>query len=485
MQTHPVTPTDVVSAFCDDVLGGADAVEIAKRIRSREIHARQAVEAAISRAERVNPLLNAIATPLFDSARERGLSPPPGPFGGVPSFIKDTDEVAGSPLLFGSRGMPRTPVQKTSPFAEQFLSLGFINLGKTTTPEFGLTGTTEALVHGPTHNPWKPGFSTGGSSGGSAALVAAGVVPMAHANDGGGSIRIPASCCGLVGLKPSRGRVAEIEGSELLPVKILHQGVVSRTVRDTAVFFHAAEQYRRNPKLPQIGLVTRPGRRLRIGFFVELGANAPAHPECVAAVHDAAALCERLGHSVEEVPVPFDEGFHEDFFLLWSTMAFVITRFGKQLIHPEFDRTKIEPFTEGLVRHCKDNALKVPAAVLRLRRFARHYDRGFEQYDVLMNPTLAMPPPQLGFLGPEVAFDVALERLKWFIPFTPVQNVAGGPAISLPLAMSTEGLPIGVQLASRLGQERTLLELALELEEAAPWPTVPRQRPSSSESTAG
>jgi len=418
-----------------------DAVEIARLIEAGEIHAREAVEAAIARAERVNPSLNAIATPLFDSARRDAESPCPGPFAGVP---------------------------------EQFLSLGLVNLGKTTMPEFGLTGTTEALVYGSTHNPWKLGFSPGGSSGGSAALVAAGVVPIAHANDGGGSIRIPASCCGLVGLKPSRGRVVEVEGSALLPVKILNQGMLSRSVRDTAAFFHAAERYYRNPKLPEIGLVTRPGRRLRIGFFTELDKNTPSHPECVAAVAEAARLCEGLGHSVEEVPPPVDDRFHEDFFLLWAMLAFAVTRFGTRLVHPDFDNTKVEEFTEGLARHFKENAPRAPAAIWRLRRFAHRYARGFDGYDVLMNPTVAMPPPEHGYIGPEVPFETAMERLKWFIPFTPTQNIAGGPAISLPLGRSQEGLPLGVHFASPLGDERTLLELALEIEAAAPWPSLGR-----------
>lgn len=461
-----------MSAVCDDVLGTADAVEIARLIRTGAIQAREAIEAAIARAERVNPSLNAIATPLFESARRDAESPRSGVFSGVPSFIKDNDAVAGSPWLFGSRGLPRKPAEQSTPFVEQFLSLGLINLGKTTMPEFGLTGTTEALVYGPTHNPWKRGFSPGGSSGGSAALVAAGVVPIAHANDGGGSIRIPASCCGLVGLKPSRGRVADVPGSNLLPVKILHQGMLSRSVRDTAVFFHAAEQRQRNPKLPEIGLVTRPGRRLRIGFFTDLDEDTPSHPECVAAADDAAKLCEGLGHRVERVKPPFDERFHDDFAMLWAMLAFSITRFGKQLIHPEFDRTRVEDFTEGLARHFTQNASRAPAALFRLRRFARRYQRGFDRYDVLMNPTAAMPPPEHGFIGPEVPFDTLLERLKWFIPFTPVQNVSGGPAISLPLAQSKAGLPIGIQFAAPLGGERTLLELALEIEAAAPWPCV-------------
>ncbi len=462
----------MVCASRDDVLGDLDATEIARLIRVGEIHLGEAVEAAIARAERVEPVLNAIATPLFESARLESQQPREGAFAGVPSFIKDTDAVAGSPFFYGSRGLPNLPAEKNTPFVDQFLSLGLINLGKTTTPEFGLTGTTESLLHGPTHNPWKVGFSTGGSSGGSAALVAAGVVPIAHANDGGGSIRIPASCCGLVGLKPSRGRLVDVEGSNLLPVKILHQGMLSRSVRDTAVFYHAAEQYRRNRKLPEIGLVSHPGRRLRIGFFTELDRDTPSHPECVAAANAAAKLCESLGHSVERVAPPFDERFHEDFFLLWAMLAFSATRFGKQLVHPEFDRTKVEAFTEGLANYFTENAIQVPAALLRLRRFAARYARNFDRFDVLMNPTVGMPPPEHGYIGPEVPFDTALERLKWFIPFTPIQNVSGGPAISLPLARSDAGLPIGIQFASPLGDERTLLELALELEVAAPWPIL-------------
>ena len=462
----------MVSAFCDDVLGAADAVEIARRIRDGEIRAIEAVEAAVARAEQADSLLNALAARQFESARQEAARPRTGLFAGVPSFIKDTDPVAGAPMQFGSRGLPSTPVETTSPFAEQFFATGLISLGKTTTPEFGLTGTTEALLHGPTHNPWKLGYSPGGSSGGSAALVAAGVVPIAHANDGGGSIRIPAACCGLVGLKPSRGRLLDIEGAALLPVKIVHHGVVSRTVRDTVAFYQAAERYRRNPRLPEIGSVRGPGRRLRIGFFSEIEEGVPSHPECVAAVNSAARLCERLGHSVEPVPAPFYDRFHEDFFLLWATMAFGITRFGKQLIHPEFDRRQVEDFTEGLARFFMENALRVPPAIARLRRFAHRYARGFRRYDVLMNPTLAMPPPELGFIGPDVPFETALERLKWFIPFTPVQNVSGAPAMSLPLAQSKGGLPLGVQFASPMGTERTLLELAVELEEAAPWPTL-------------
>ena len=461
-----------VSAFCEDVLGTADAVEIARRIRSREIQALEAVDAAIARAERVNPTLNAIATPLFDAARKEARRSQLGAFAGVPSFIKDNEAVAGAPLLHGSRGLPNRPSAKSSPFVEQFLSPGLINLGKTTMPEFGLTGTTEALVYGATHNPWRLGFSPGGSSGGSAALVAAGVVPIAHANDGGGSTRIPASCCGLVGLKPSRGRLVDMDGAKLFPVKIVHQGMLSRSVRDTAVFYHAAERYYQNPKLPEIGLVTHPGRRLRVGFFTDLDEATPSHPDCVAAATDTAKLLEGLGHSVERVTRPFDDGFLEDFFLYWSMLSFAATRFGTWFVHPDFDVSKVEDFTNGLASYFKENMQKAPAAIWRLRKFAHQYARCFDEYDVLMNPTVAMPSPEHGYIGPEVPFDTVVERLKWFIPFTLTQNVSGGPAISLPLGRSEDGMPLGVQLASPLGDERTLLELALEIEAAAPWPRI-------------
>ena len=461
-----------MSAFCEDVLGTADAVEIARRIRSREIQALEAVDAAIARAEGVNPTLNAIATPLFDAARKEAGRSQLGALAGVPSFIKDNEAVEGAPLLHGSRGLPNRPSAKSSPFVEQFLSPGLINLGKTTMPEFGLTGTTEALVYGATHNPWRLGFSPGGSSGGSAALVAAGVVPIAHANDGGGSTRIPASCCGLVGLKPSRGRLVDMDEARLFPVKIVHQGMLSRSVRDTAVFYHAAERYYRNPKLPEIGLVSHPGRRLRVGFFTDLDETTPSHPDCVAAVTDAAKLLEGLGHSVERVARPFDDGFLEDFFLFWSMLSFAVTRFGTRVVHPDFDASKVEDFTSGLADYFKENMRKAPAAIWRLRKFAHQYARCFDQYDVLMNPTVAMPSPEHGYIGPSVPFDTALERLKWFIPFTPTQNVSGGPAISLPLGQSEDGMPLGVQLASPFGDERTLLELALEIEVAAPWPRI-------------
>lgn len=257
-----------LNAFCDDALGDLDAVGVADRIKRKEITPDEAVEAAINRAQAVNPSLNAISTEMYAYAKRMAKKPYPGEFSGVPTFIKDNDDVEGFPTTHGSRAVAGVPAKRSSKFVDQFHSLGLVCLGKTTMPEFGLTGTTESSAHGATRNPWNLDHSTGGSSGGSAAMVAAGVVPLAHGNDGGGSTRIPAACCGLVGLKPTRGRLVNVEGSHLLPVNLVHQGVLTRSVRDTAVFYAGAEKHFRNKDLPDIGLVNGPNsRRLRIGFF--------------------------------------------------------------------------------------------------------------------------------------------------------------------------------------------------------------------------
>ena len=461
-----------MSAFCEDALDKDDAVAIRGRITAGEISAEEAVRAAVARARRVNPILNAIATPRFDSAFSEALRPGSGAFAGVPSFVKDTDPMKGVPLLFGSRAMPNEPSTKTSEFVGQLCDLGFIMLGKTTTPEFGLTGTTEALVYGPTCNPWNTLHSPGGSSGGAAALVAAGVVPIAHANDGGGSIRIPAACCGIVGLKPSRGRLPDVEASAVLPVKIIHQGVVTRSVRDTAAFYYAAERHRPARKLPRIGLVEGFGARRRIRFFPRWNLGSETDPQCAASVERVASLLDDLGHSVEEIEPPFDTQLADDFLMLWCSLAFGIIRFGRGLIHPRFDRSQVDDFTRGLAQRFRANAFQVPAAVRRLRRFAAFYEATLHDFDVLLTPTVATPAPPLGHLAPEVPIDVALDRLRAFLPFTAIHNVSGAPAISIPAGLSREGLPLGVQLSASLGQERTLLELAFELEEASPWPMV-------------
>jgi amidase len=462
-----------VSAFCEDALGTLDAVGVAQKISSGKISASEAVEAAITRAKAVNPQLNAIVTEMFDAAREQVKNIVPGPFAGVPAFIKDTDDVEGVPTLWGSRAISPKPIRKSKRFVKQFFSLGLICLGKSALPEFGLTATTEPLSSGITRNPWNTDYSTGGSSGGSAALVASGVVPIAHGNDGGGSIRIPAACCGLVGLKPSRGRLERVEGDNLMPVNILNQGVLTRTVRDTAAFHAGAEKYRRAPKMPEIGEVQHPGKkRLRIAFFTDTPYGTPCHPELEDLIRRVGSLCSQLGHTVTEIPCPCNAQMADDFIIYWGMMAFSIRFFGQFIIAHGFDRSKLEDWTVEISRHFQKNFFKTPFIIKRLIGYTKIYNDFFSACDVLLNPTLAHPPPEIGYIGPDVPFDEAFERVRKYAAFTPTQNVTGAPAITLPMGFSSKGLPLGVQFGAAFGHERELLELAFELEEAMPWPRI-------------
>jgi amidase len=433
------------------------------------------IEAAIARARKVNPALNAIVTDTFEQARNQHKMPATGVLAGVPSFIKDNEHVKGVPTLMGTRALPNKPADVSSSFVEQFLSVGLVSLGKSTLPEFGLTATTESLATGSTHNPWNLNYSTGGSSGGSAALVAAGVVPLAHGNDGGGSIRIPAACCGLVGLKPSQGRLADAVGTEKMLINIVCNGVISRSVRDTAAFYAAVEKNYPIPELPEIGLVQHPGKeRLRIGLFTETPHNTSSHTDSVEVAVNAGKLCEDLGHKVETISCPFKAQVMDDFFLYWGMSAFFIQHFGK-LYETEFDKKELGSWTLGLSRYFIKNLFKAPFSIRRLKRFSNQYENIFSDYDILLSPTLAHAPPKIGHMGPEVSFETHFERIRQYVAFTPLQNAAGAPAISLPMGFSQNGLPIGIQFAAAYGREKRLLELAFELEEARPWPIVGQQ----------
>ncbi|MDJ0788282.1 MAG: amidase [Myxococcota bacterium] len=462
-----------ICATTDDAMGTSDAVGLASRIASGEVSHEEVVDAAIERARAVDPLLNAIACEDFERARAAAAAKPAGPLGGVPTFIKDTDAVAGLPNRVGSRATSAKPAAKSSRFVTQFESTGVVSLGLSTTPEFGQTATAESSLNGPTRNPWNPAFSPGGSSGGAAALVAAGVVPIAHGNDGAGSIRIPASACGLVGLKPSRGRVATTALPAAFPVNFLHQGVLTRTVRDTATFLRAAEPHAiehgiKDPLLPGLGKTVRAREQpLRIGFFVEGPDGVACDSQCAAATERAAALCESLGHSVARIENPFAPTLDRDFWIAcWSLLFLAVEVQGRSLLGPDFDRGKLEDFSHFLAAHFLKNAHRFPFARQRTRAFASQYDDAFAQLDVLLTPTLGGPTPELGYFGPEVPGEVHLERLRRYLPFTPPHNVSGAPAVSLPLGSSAEGMPIGVMFAARLGEDDKLLELALQIEQA-------------------
>ena len=462
-----------ISAFCDDALGTLDATGIAQRISNKEISPSEAIEAAIARAESVNPQINGIAANMFDQARERAKNTFEGEFSGVPTFVKDNDDVEGIPTSHGSRAFALRPAKRSSKFVRQLHSLGLICLGKTTMPEFGLTGTTESSAFGATRNPWNLSHSTGGSSGGSAAMVAAGVVPLAHGNDGGGSTRIPAACCGLVGLKPTLGRLVSIEGSHLLPINLAHQGVLTRSVRDTANFYSSAERLFQNKKLPALGQVTSPNKeRLRIGFFVHGPEHYRSDSDTVNAVQHAARMCQNLGHEVTEINYPFDPVLADDFLLYWAMLAFSFNNFSRSIYRSRIDKNKLEPLTLGLGKYFRKNMYKMPMALKRLRAFKHEYARAFHSFDVMLSPVTGHPPPEIGYLSPDISFSSTMERLRRFVPFTAIQNISGGPGISLPIGMSRAHTPVGVQFSAPFGLDKRLLELAFEVETAHAFPLI-------------
>ncbi len=463
-----------VHAFSDDALGDLDAVGVADAIRSGAISAREATEAAIARAEQVDPALNALVVRDFERALDQSAEPPAGPLSGVPTVVKDNTDVAGLPTRQGSEAIPARDALADAEFTTQMRGTGLVVLGKTSMPEFGFNASTEFANLPPTRNPWNTDYSSGASSGGSAALVAAGVLPIAHANDGGGSIRIPAAACGLVGLKPTRGRTAEMAEAAQLPVNILSNGVVTRTVRDTANFLAAAEAFAPADGLPPIGLVEGPGsRRLRVGLILDSVAH-PTDDETRAAVQDTAALLEKLGHTVVEVPLPVTERFIADFTHYWALLGFSTHHFGKRTIGPDFDKSKTDPLTRYLARRFVRQAWRTPIAIRALKRAEATYKQGFadQGVDVVLSPTLGHTTPKLGHLSPTVEFPEMFDRLVRYATFTPLHNAAGAPAVSLPLGQTSEGLPIGAHLSALHGDERTLLELSYELEDAHPFARI-------------
>lgn len=459
-----------VHAFTDDVLADLDAVALADLVRTRQASAQELAEAAIARAARVNEHINAIELADYDMARRQAQDPREGVFAGVPTFIKDNTDLAGLPTRHGSRATPATPAKRHGAFAQQFLAQGFTVLGKSTLPEFGFNATTEFEEGAPTRNPWHTGYSSGASSGGSAALVAAGVVPVAHANDGGGSIRIPAACCGLVGLKPTRGRFVDSEQARALPVNIIGEGIVSRSVRDQAHFVAGMEKHWRNRKLEPVGLVEGPGRkRLRIGLVMDSITGTPTCAETRAVVEETARLLAGAGHQVEPMPLPVLDSFQEDFTTYWGFLSYMLGLMGTRTLGKGFDARRMDAFSHGLANHYRRRFLRTPGMLWRLRRSARDYAQAIAPYDAVLSPVLAHSVPHLGYLSPAVPFETLFERLTRYVAFTPLNNATGSPAISIPMGASSNGLPVGVQLAATQGGERTLLELAYELEALKPF----------------
>jgi amidase len=482
-----------------DEYGEHDGLGLAELIARGEVSAAEVLELARARARAVNPQINAIVTWMDEVADARVSGPTSGPFGGVPFLLKDLQQqYAGWPSAGGCRALAGLPAARHATVVERWLAAGVVVFGKTNTPEFGAKAITEAELYGPARNPWNLGHTPGGSSGGAAAAVAAGILPVAAASDGGGSIRIPAACCGLFGLKPGRGLIP----SGPLVSEALHglatHGVISRSVRDTAAMLDALagpeplSAYRPAAlERPLRQELEREPPSLRIGFLHSSAINPSPHAEAVAAVRDAATLLEELGHRVEEVPAPHDDAaLARDFLTIWFANAACEVAEVKRVTgsgDSGFEQ-------DTLIMAALGRATAAPALSAALARRDEHIAalaRFHADYDLLLTPTLAEPPPRIGALATPARLrpvaslllrtgttavlkrmglvdSMISENLGW-VPFTQLANLTGRPAMSVPLHWTADGLPLGVQFVAPLGGEPSLVRLAGQLERARPW----------------
>ena len=458
-----------------------DATALAALVRDKSVTPLELVDSAIGLIEKHNPALNAVVWTMFDRARATARTAPvAGPFGGVPFLLKDIlGAMEGVPTRDGSRVNPGVPAAQNSELVNRFLKAGLIPLGKTNVPEFGLVGTTESKLYGPARNPWNTAHSTGGSSGGSAAAVASGMVPVAHANDGGGSIRIPASCCGLVGLKPTRGRNPLGPDFGDMYGGLIHEHIVSRSVRDTAAMLDVTsgpdlgDPYYAPPAPASFLAASQVAPKgLRIAVTRTHPDGRPLHPDCVAAVDAAAALCESLGHHVEEArPDMSFDALTMPFFTVWASgvamqIDALIAQHGGAA-----DLDHLEGLTLGLYQMGQQiSGAQYMAALVAFQHNARVIARWQRAYDMWLTPTLGTPPMPIGTMNFDLTDPMAVYApVLDYTPFTPIQNGGGEPAINLPLHWNADGLPIGVQFAGRFGDDAGLLALATQLEQAARW----------------
>lgn len=459
-----------------------DGLGLAELVRRKEVTPEELVQTALAAIEAVNPSLNAVIGVLEEEARAtlaRGL--PEGPFTGVPFAIKDLFlHAAGVRTDLGSRLFEGVVFPHDTALLARYRRAGIVPVARTNTPELGFNATTEPVLHGPTHNPWNPAYSPGGSSGGSAAAVSAGIIPLAHANDGAGSIRIPAAMCGLFGMKPSRGRTpaGPDVGEPLLGTGIEH--VVSRSVRDSAAMLDATAGpdvgnpfHIPSPERPFLKEVEREPGRLRIAVSWTSPSGGAVSPECVAAVQSAAKLCRELGHEViEAAPAYGFESLQAALLSLWSSSlagwAYGLAEAMGRTPGPDV----LEAATWATVRHGLDiKAMELQNTLAVMNHLARTLGQFFQAHDVLLTPTLPVAPYRLGVLdsnAPTTARAWA-ERLFSYTVFTAVYNVTGLPAMNVPLHWSDEALPVGVQFGGGWGNEGLLFQLAGQLERARPW----------------
>src|SRR5215469_6250031 len=465
----------------NDELALLDATAQADLVHRKQITPLELVDAAIARIEKLNPSFCAVVTPMFENARDSALGPlPNGPFRGVPFLLKDLiASYAGVRMASGSSALKGFVPDHDSELVNRLKRAGLVILGKTNTPEFGILPTTEPRLFGPSRNPWAPARTPGGSSGGSAVAVAAGMVPMAHGNDGGGSIRIPASCCGLFGMKPTRGRNPLGPDFGDLISGLVAEHAITRSVRDSASLLDSTagpdvgDPYCAPPPvrpfLREVGV--DPGR-LHIAFTTTAPSGVPIHPDCVRAVTEAAKLCSELGHEVTEAAPALDSKLLvESFMALWSVgvseeIEGIALVTGRKQTSDQY-----EELTWALAEKGRAiNGANYLLAVNALQRIARQIARFFLEYDVWLTPTLTEPPLLLGSLDARSGNPLyGIERALAWVPFTPICNATGQPAMSVPLHWNTDGLPVGTHFVGRFGEESTLFRLAAQLEEALPW----------------
>lgn len=480
-----------------------DGLGLAELIRKKEITPTEVCTEAIKRAEKINPQLNAIVHPLYDLAKDlasKELSP--GPFYGVPFLLKDLlCGLKGVPLTFGSKSMQHFIPDHDTELVKRYKASGVVIMGKTNTPEFGLMGITEPELFGPCRNPWNPAHTPGGSSGGSAAAVAARIVPLASGGDGGGSIRIPASCCGLFGLKPSRGRVPTgPDWGEIWEGAVVEH-VLSITVRDSAAMLDQIQGPDPGtpylipaPSRPFLQEVEQDPQKLKIGMCTASPLGKEVHPECVQAVKETACLLEDLGHIVEEVPLPYDGELVAMSYLIMylGQVPAQLDQVGLLLGRP-VKRREVEMATWTAAQI--GQGLKAKDYIQTIQRWnevCRAMGRFHLQYDLLLTPTLAHPPVKVGALMPNIfergamriinalgpvarfmgvksaLIKTGLKNLEK-MPYTQAANMTGQPAMSVPLYWSKDNLPCGVQFMAQLGEEAMLFRLAGQLERGRPW----------------
>ncbi|MGR8918975.1 MAG: amidase [Gammaproteobacteria bacterium] len=460
--------------------GALDATALAALVQNGEVSPLELVDDAIRRAEAVNGELNAIITTMYDEARERAAGPlPDGPFRGVPFLMKDfAAEVAGVPFYEGSRFLDGYVPAVNSTIYDRFTAAGLVTIGKTNLPELAIGVTTEPLRFGPTHNPWDLERTPGGSSGGAGAAVAARVVAMAHGNDVGGSIRIPAAACGLVGLKPSRGRSTLAPHYGDILAGFFSELGLTRSVRDTATLLDviagpaSGEPYLAPaPAGPYAAEVGRDPGRLRLGYSVTTPLGDPLDPECVAAIEQTARLCESLGHEVTAAAPRFDAMrlWSNYTTLLTALVAWAIADWSRRLDRAP-EESLFEPFVwafgeRGRGVSAADYLLAMQDVQAEVRALSAFYD----SHDVWLTTTLGQPAVPLGTLVYDGDPIELRRRMARFSPFTYLSNASGQPSISLPLAESAAGLPIGLHFTAAMGREDVLLRLAGQLEAAAPW----------------